>query len=394
MRLFIDDKTATIKEVCDLLSIRELDVPFSHKTKTFERLGIKGMRDVQNNKPIIPRGHGIPCIIDITLKSGDVKRIIYSENQRQQTRNGVTTMKHTPMNLELPGLELSVLEKEKNKFFFLYIHPYNKVSPLNMGKENPNCVYEFLDNEKGAKQEQQKEDLLLQALLRLKDLDDKAVLQIAKGYKEYGVDDLTPAEVRKLVRERLKKDPGQFILDLDNNEVALDGIIQDAIDNKVILVKESGLNNIYLIDEREICNIQKGVNEISAIRSIVESNPDVYMPLLLNGISTKQSASVLKKPEVNKYFDNFKKSDYKAGEVTGLDASEAAELRNATREAEEVEKLRRWATQNLLDAALNTNTKKAIVANGDKIIAQFRKDIADGLIPEGTPEPMVVMPTA
>lgn len=394
MRLYIDDKPSTIAEVCQLLSIKQSSIPTHLKVKKFERLGVKGKIDPQSKKPIVPRGHGIPCSINVTGADGSVVKITYSENARPETRNGVNRLKHTPLTLMLPGFSLAVKDEEKVKFFYLFIHTYNKQSPLNFGKSNPNIVYEFLDTEFAAKEEQKKEDILYDAIAILKGLDDSAALQIAKGYELSPIiNDLSTAEVRQLLREKMKKNPAQFIIDLEDNEVALKGIIQHAIDSGVIVVEENGLTRNWSVNGQRICQTQKGNNEIAALTAEIEADLDLFMPLIQGGVQAKDGASKLKKPEASKYFNQFKNiGDSEILAPALINSSGDTRTPGQIKMAEErIGKLRYWYSLDINSADMNANTRKALQNNEAEILAQFDKDKEEGVIPEDKPRPTFVV---
>lgn len=392
MRLFIDDKPATIEEVCKIVGIRANEFPSHAKSKSFERLGFKNKRDVQTGKPIVPRGHGIPCSINLNNKhTGEVHKITYSENAKQEVKFGVSRIKHTPVTIMLPGTTLSLREDERVKFFFLYIHPYNTSSPLNIGKSNPSCIYEFNDTEKAAKAAEKAEDMLLDALILIKELGDNEVRQIAKGYKMDQVDDLSIAEVRALLRAKAKLDPAQFVLNMEHNEIALIGIIKDAMDKGVIKRSVSGTEVSLTIGDRKICSVNQGVDEVASLRYSIEKDLETYMPLLTSSIETVVEASVLTKPENNKYFDKFKKAPSNENVSNALDQEDKQALAQQKIEDEKIAKYREYAKLDVNEPGLHKAKQKAMLDKAPEIMAQYEKDIESGFLPEGTPKPKLTI---
>lgn len=393
MRLFLNDKPASVDEICQLLKLKKTDIPFHIKSKNFKRLGFEGKRDVQTKKAVIPRGYGIPNSIDVYLPDGETAKITYAENVRQENVNGVAILQYTPLSTMLPGLELSLKEDQRNLFFYLFIHTYNKQSPLNIGKPNPNLVYEFVDTERAARELEIKEDELLDALNLLKSMGEKEVRQIAKGYKIFGVDDMAEVEVRRLLRAKLKENPSQFIINLDDNEIALEGVIQDAIDKGVINERTVGISKVWSIGDKDIATTQIGSLYMPALRVEVESNMELYFPLLQKGIGETIKAAVLKKPEYDRFFSGFKAK--KEEVYSPLEAEDHAVIKQVYQEEAEAQKYRNWYAIDVNDTSIHAGTRKAVIKNADNILAQFAKDKAEGLIPADQPEPSVrVLQTA
>jgi len=387
MRLFFNDKPSSIEEICQFLSIKKSDIPVLNKVRTFKRLGFEGKRDVQTKKAIIPRGYGINNSIDVHLPDGNSGKITFAENVKTENVGGVSIINYTPLSTDLPGLELSIREDQKNLFFFLFIHPNNKQSPLNLGKPNPKLVYEFFDTEKEAREFERKEDELLDALTLLKGFGEKEVRQIAKGYKMDSVDSLSEAEVRRMLRAKLKENPAQFILNMEDNEIAIEGVIQDAIDRGVITERTVGMSKVWNLGDKELATSQIGSSPMPALRAEVESDLDLYFPLLQNGIGENIKASKLKTTEANKHFAGFKRSNNDAYDP--LNQEERGVIQKAKLEDYEAEKYRKWYGVDVNDPSTNANTRKAVINNAAKILEQFAKDKAEGLIPEDAPDPKV-----
>lgn len=384
MALYIDDKKASIDDVCKVLGINKREIPFHIKSKNFDLLqGVK--RDPQSKKNIIPRGTGILASFDYTLKNGESLKITYAETARQELRGGVSRTKYAPRHLMINGLTLSLKDNEDVKFFYLFIHPWNGSSPLNLGKQNPRIVYDFRDTEKKAKADEIKQDELIDALIRLRDLGDTEVRQIAKGYKMDGIDDISTAEVRALLRAKATEKPAQFVVDLDNNEIALIGIVKDAIDKRIITSTTEGLGKVWVLDDRQILTTKSGSDEISLLVAEIESDLETYFPLISNGISNVEREKKLKKPENSRFFDAFK------GKSDTIDIQDRKDFNEAKSADAEIEKLRSYYTMNPNDPGLHQGVKRAIIRHGEKILAQFAKDKEAGLIPQDHPDPIVTL---
>lgn len=389
MRLYIDDKPSNIDEICTLLKIKKNEVPFQRKNRSFKRLGFDNKRDPQNQKPIVPRGHGIPCSINVVLENGESKRITYADNSRQETRNGLTRLKHSPINLMLPGLTLALTDDQTTKFFFLYIHHYNKQSPLNIGKPNPNCIYQFNDTAKLAKEEDDKEELFFEALSMLKALDEPQLRQVAKGYKMFGVDDLTEVEVRSLVRAKLKLNPAQFIVDLESNEIAIEGIIQDAIDKGIIAQVHSGTETVWNLGTKQLAKTPNGSLPMPYLRAEIESNLEHYFPLLEKGIESKVSATNLQKPDNAKFFQNFKRKNDSEQPYAPLDTLDKKLITETAQEKEIADKLRSYFNEDVNNPDLHHAKKKSMIEKAELIMVQWNKDKEAGLLPEGATPPVL-----
>lgn len=289
----------------------------------------------------------------------------------------------------IEGLSLALTDDQKTKFFFLYIHTYNKQSPLNFGKPNPNCIYQFNDTAKLAKEEDDKEELLFEALTLLKGLGELQLRQVAKGYKMPNIDDLQEVEVRKLVRAKLKENPAQFTLDLESNEIAIEGIIQDALDKQIITMSLNGNVRTYILGDKQLAQISVGNPPMPYLRSEIESNLEHYFPLLSNGIQAKVSASVLKKPENNKYFDQFKRKTDEPHVHTTLDKDDKKVVSETAAEKEAADKLRKYFDQDVNNPELHYASKKAMLEKAEQIMEQWNKDKEAGLLPEDATPPVL-----
>lgn len=389
MRLFLNDKPSNIAEICSLLQIKQTIIPSTARVKSFKRLGIEGKRDPQTKKAIIPRGYGIPNSIDVYLSDGNSAKITYAENATTENIGGVAKVNYTPLSTMLPGLELSLKDDQKNLFFYLFIHTYNKQSPLNIGKPNPNVIYEFVDNEKAAREMESKEDELYEAITLLKGLGDKEIVQVAKGYKIEGIDQLSIAEVTRLLRAKIKSDPAQFILDMENNEVALEGIIKDAMDKGVISKRSTGTSTVWSIADKDLATTKDGSVPMAYIRAEIESDLEFYFPLLQKGVDANVKAAVLKTPNNAKFFADFKRKEDEG--FSPLNTEEQKLIYQNKAEEMEADKMRKWYGVDVNDASVHALTRKAAINNAEKILAQFAKDKAEGLIPEDQPEPKVTV---
>jgi len=389
MRLYIDDKPSTIDEICVLLKIKKSEIPFQSKNRSFKRLGFDNKRDPQNQKPIVPRGHGIPCNINVVLPGGETAKITYADSARQETRNGLTRLKYVPINLMLEGLTLALTDDQVMKFFFLYIHNYNKQSPLNIGKPNPNCIYQFNDTAKAAKEEDDKEEILFEALGLLKGLASPELRQVAKGYKMSNIDDLQDVEVRKLIRAKLKENPAQLILDLESNEIAIEGIIQDAIDKGIIKQQINGTQRVYTLGEKQLAMVTVGNPSMPYLRAEIESNLEHYFPLLQKGIDAEISANILKQPIANKFFANFKKQTDEAPVYDPLTKEDKKVITETAQEKEAADKLRKYFIEDINNPKLHHATIKFMSEKGDLIMEQWNKDKEAGLLADDATPPVL-----
>ncbi len=203
-------------------------------------------------------------------------------------------------------------------------------------------------------------------------MGDAEVKQIAKGFKITGVDDVSVAEVRQLLRAKLNLNPAQFILDLDNNEVALIGIVKDAMDKGIITSTTEGTSKVWILDGSQILVTKQGADELSSVVSEIESDLEKYFPLIEKGITSDEKSKKLAKPENAKFFDKFKsKASHTGDEI--LSADERKALQEDRLKEEKLKQVRGWYGVDVTDPNLHSATKIA------------------GLIPEDQAEPIVAL---
>src|SRR5690606_38066075 len=118
---------------------------------------------------------------------------------------------YSPLTIPMVGLSLHTSAEQMVLFFFFYINPSNRQSPLNRCKSNPAFSYEFIDKAQIAKDEFKSDDLMYNALTKFKSLGEKQLRQLAKGYNFQLVDSLSIYEVQQHIRGVIKKNPEDFI---------------------------------------------------------------------------------------------------------------------------------------------------------------------------------------
>lgn len=358
MNLYIDDKKSSIDEVRERLGIERRDIPFSHLNKVFERIGARKF-DPANKREIRPSGVALPSSFVATDTRGENIRIRYVSSAIQRPGSSNLDIQYKPFSIPFFGTTTHIEEAHKALFFFLYVNPSNKQSPLNRGKPNPPVVYEFIDREQRAKDELALEDTRYEALTTFRSLGDKQIRQLAKGYGAQGVDNMSIYEVQMYIRGKITANPEGFIDDVNNNVIALRGIVRDAIDKGVLRSSDTGNGKLWRVGDEEIIRTKLGEDEVVKISMVVAGDMETWFDKLDGGIENIDGKKVLSKPENDKYFGKFKpqnETDYKS--FTGSDIEAAKVKYHET--AEFKEKIDRWAREDLTNPDLHPATRKAM----------------------------------
>lgn len=369
MNLYIDDKKASIKDVLARLNIKENQIPKS-KLRCFERLGVRNndgllKKDIQSGKAIMPAGYGIKCSFNALDKDGENVKITFAENAKTVTeKGGGTRIKYNPVTLLLPRAELNISADENVKHVFLSIHPEHAGSPLNIGKSNPKVAFRFKDTNARAKEENAKEDAFVEASVILRELSKDSRRTLAKGYSEPNIDEMEDDEVLSILRRKLKQDPEQFMLDINNKQVAFNGVIQNAFDKSIITHKDNGNQRVYYIADKEFARGLSSLGDVNNVKDVVLSDPDYYMPLILNGVKDAVNDSKLKNPAMNKYMDGFgakSTSDSIIEEEKDVKLISDADRDKILQQEDREKKVLSWNALDLSDPAIHHTTRKAII---------------------------------
>lgn len=377
MNLYIDDKKTTTSEIMATLGLKHVTVPNPNRTRKFERLGVRDSngnikKDVQNGKPIMPASLSFKNSFDAPLPDGGYAKITYSPRQMPETINGTTRIEYAEPSITIPKEHKLLNPSEKNLFFWMWLNTLDKASPLNTGSLNPKVEYNFVDEESNARNLNDKEDAIAEALYMLKNLEIAQVRQLAKGYNlSHNIDNITDAEVRNLLRVKVKSNPSEFTLDMNNNNIAFDGIIKDAIDKGVFQQRASVNGIMWTLDGEDLAESRDVANAFHKIRNAVEADMEECMPKVLSGIKNQTKKQTLTAPLNDKFFGGFKTK-----EDVIFDKEDAKDITNYKNTEEHIAKLRKWAAMDPNDPKLHGNTKKALIDNAEDIEAQRQKDLA------------------
>lgn len=384
MNLFIDDKKSSIEEVKTRLGLKQHDVPFTAISKIFKRRDAEKF-DPITKRPIIPSGMAQPASFRAIDKDGESITIRYVVSNRQRPGSSYVDTIYAPISIPFIGLNMHVEQEQKVLFFFLFVNPANKQSPLNKGKANPPYTYEFIDKSAQARDEAAIEDLLFEAMTAFKALAEPQLRQLAKGYAFENVDSLSIFEVQSLIRGKVKASPEAFLDDLSGNEVALRGIVQDSIDKGILQYDEIGGMKHWTIQGRDLVKTKPGENEVTTLAQIVRGDMEGIFTLLDEGLESAEAKTTLQKPEISKFFDKFKpdvenphtlltKTDEKAVKEGAKNYVKGEYYQSQ----EYQDKLEKWALTDLSDPDVHFKTREAITKNAEAVQAKREELIAAG----------------
>jgi len=308
MSLYVDDKkVGGIKELCEALKISEKDIPYKKRIKEFvqrmERdIHGKPKRDQNGNYTTRRKICGSPVFSAYIPALGYEVKIRFATTQRRLKDNDFS---YSPTVLDMLPAEDGVAAFNDNlEFVFWYLHPWNLQSPFHQAGSP--WYYEYNDEEAQSKTENDYDENMIDALGYIVGQYAKPMRELramCKGLNFGGVDDMSDEVVKKTLKDYAKKDPLQFINQVDSRETVFSGLIQDAVD-KGILKTESinGMSRWYL-NGKEILPIPYSMDPMLALKEEMSTKWHLYSAEIQNSLLGLTVTSNLAKPEMDEYFE-------------------------------------------------------------------------------------------
>lgn len=307
MFIYIDNKKVSIKEAQEILGVSARDIPYNSKNKVFERK-VPKRYDPISGKPINPRALIIPAQFNCLDKNKTPVNVRYVTQARQRPKSHQGDIIYSPLSIGFIGKNRPVPDDNDALFFFLFLNPLSANSPLNRGKRVVHADYEYVDREARAKSDMSEEDTLYEAIGVLRGYGERELRQIAKGYEINHVDGMSKYEVEKEVREILKRNPQEFINQMDAEEIALKGVVIDAIDKGALTHQEGGGQKEWHIGKDFIMKTKLGESHVIALSQLMAGSPDVF-DMLEEALDNIENNQIAPRNEIKADLSRFRQRD-------------------------------------------------------------------------------------
>ncbi len=297
MAIYVDNEKMSVNEVLQLLGLKDqVKIPESKRKRVFEFT--RKTPDRLNGGTRIPRSvNAIPQFSVYSEKLGYTVTIRYATSQK---RKKDSEPEYSPLYLSMLPDELGFVEiNDDFIFLFWYLHPTHELSPFY--KSGTPVDYKFLNKDSIAKMEIEREEYLINGLAII--IGDNAwnifqLRRLAKGLKEPGVDELTDSQVKQVLRNIAHKDPVGFYNSTRVADFMFEGLVQDAVDKKVLELKSLNSLERWYLNGEELLPISYGQDARKELSDFVATRVDV-IEKIKNGLAGKTVETAVRDPEVH-----------------------------------------------------------------------------------------------
>jgi len=298
--LYVDNVKVSAKELEDRFKVT---LPKA-EVLTFELTPRKRKFSYDNNVEVHPPSIKIRSYFSASDNTGQSCEIRFATGSpvRKKDRNGNVDMEF-PENFITWSGKTMIFDpiRDRERVLYLYLNEACGNSPFCAKKDK--ATYAIKDFNAEAEQENLKDDYLLDALTIVSQLSDEDLRFRAKGLDIHSVDKMTTEQVKRELNTRAKTNPYEFIRLMKGKEIKVTGIIRNAIDKQIVIVKKVDLNDSWVWNHgiqkgTFMCVVKpqhRGKPSVSLIEFLQTSgNEDWYGNIMTANAETNTSSNISK----------------------------------------------------------------------------------------------------
>jgi len=264
MSIYIDNEVMNGKKaVCEFLKIDPHSIPAPRRKKFQMNVAVIDKQGTKRSNKSL----GGKAVYNIYVPHlGRHVEIRWAMSQKKVKDN---VWLYTPKTIwMLPAENGEFEENDDSKFLYWYLNPLCRHSPFKV--EGASQAYGYQDKNAEAVEELDREEKVINAMSIIvgnNAKSDSQLATLAKGLGIAGVDDMTPALVKKHLKTLAHADPTGFFNKAQSREIVFSGKVQQCIDKGILVLKNlNGMQRWYLL-KNEILPIQFGQDPTAEIKN-------------------------------------------------------------------------------------------------------------------------------
>lgn len=266
-----------------------------------------------------------------------------------------------------PAEDGTFLIPDELEFIFWFLRPMCEQSPFR-NKDHAH-YYGFKDDNATATRDMELEEKRILAnsiIVGPMAWADNKLKHLAKGMGIQGVDDMMPMVIKNELRKLAYKDPTDFYNKANSKEVIFTGKIQEAIDQKVLVLKSlNGMQRWYLGSE-EVLPIAFGQNAIIELKNHMAEKWYLYADKINDSLNGVTLSIKLNAPQNDAAFEDtppVPKERIRAE----LSPEEIDVLKEIREKDYLLDKCKKWANLDVNDPKLHVATRNAMLQNTEML---------------------------
>jgi hypothetical protein len=372
--LYLDDVEVSVKQIYELLGIDKNTVPntvekeFEVHTRFIHKDNLGNIKTPQVG-------------IQTSCKVWSEKKGMYSKLRIAETvtETGVGENKvkvYKPGQLYIKNRFKSATSEQE--FIYMFLMPDCEQSPFRDTEKM--ARYVFKNNETiatSAVEYERRRARAIGVVTGDNSLTINQLRQIAKGMNIDNVSRLSDDEVKSALISIAIKNPNKFFDDCRNKDVIFNGIVQDAIDMKLITQDTSDGVRRWKFEGEEIVIVTGGADSLKTLRDTLAERALEMIPRLKDAISGRTAKQFLQDPQLDKLFDDFLTPEPKS---LAVNTEMATMIKTEEKITNDEEYLKSLYEDSILPldqyAKVNWKRKEKIEGAFKEKIAEYAKSIA------------------
>lgn len=301
MAFYIDDVAMTKKKALEFLGISPSFIPAT-RLKIIQVVTKRINADMVRPPKSIGGKPGYLVYVPHLEKEVMIRYAITPPRPHETIHNKLVYPHPKTLTLH-PAEDGTFLIPDELEFLFWFLRPMCEQSPFR--DQAKNFYYGFKDDNATATRDMELEERRILAnsiIVGPTSWTDVKLKHLAKGMGIQGVDDMMPMVIKNELRKLAYKDPTDFYNKANSKEVIFTGKIQEAIDQKILVLKSlNGMQRWYLESE-EVLPIAFGQNPLIELKNYMAEKWYLYADKIKDALAGVDLSAKLNSPENDSAF--------------------------------------------------------------------------------------------